>query len=100
MRIVAIDDTMKTSVTNKNSLEIVYHLVNKLKLTEEITNESLLMILDEMAEEFTGSSYGYKYLPDFMIEYNDLHKKDAIGKKKKRDSVESKVLKGKYFVLV
>ncbi len=81
----------------KSSFQIVYELARKLKDIEDLSDEKLLVIFDEMVEEFASGSYGYQYLPDFLIDYNDSKQvKKPIKKKPISGSV---VLSGTFCVL-
>ncbi|MCE7743237.1 MAG: hypothetical protein GOP50_12375 [Candidatus Heimdallarchaeota archaeon] len=83
MRILGFD-SMGTSQENikKSPFHIVYELSKKLKDIEELTDEKLLVIFDEMAEEFASESYGYQYLPDFLIDYADSSQEKSPSKKR------------------
>ena len=81
----------------KNPFHIVYELSKKLKDIDELTDEKLLVIFDEMAEEFASGSYGYQFLPDFLIEYKDAsQEKKTVHKRSAKGSI---VLNGTFCVL-
>jgi hypothetical protein len=81
----------------KSPFHIVYELSKKLKDIDELTDEKLLIIFDEMAEEFASGSFGYQYLPDFLIEYSDSSSvKKSTKKKLPKNNV---VLEGNFCTL-
>ena len=81
----------------KSPFHIIYELSKKLKDIDELTDEKLLVIFDEMAEEFASGSYGYQYLPDFLIDYKEVkHEKKTVQKKIHEDNI---VLNGTFCVL-
>ncbi len=68
MRIRRIETMgIKQENIKKSPFQIVYELSKKLNEVEELTKEKLLVIFDEMAEEFASESYGYRYMPEFLI---------------------------------
>lgn len=81
----------------KSPFHIIYELSKKLKDIDELTDEKLLIIFDEMAEEFASGSYGYQYLPDFLIEYSEAQQEKKPVKKRKISG--SIVLDGNYCFL-